>query len=61
MDYITTKDAANKWGLIKSRVQVLYRQGKISGVFRLGWAWAIPKDAKKPEDGRYNRRTDKNK
>jgi len=53
MDYITTKEAAEKWDLTERRVQVLCRQGKIPGVARLGWAWAIPKDAKKPEDGRF--------
>ncbi len=55
MDYITTREAAEKWGLTERRVQVLCRQGKISGVFRLGWAWAIPKDATRPEDNRKNR------
>lgn len=55
MDYITTKEAAEKWGITERRVQVLCRQGKISGVFRLGWAWAIPKDATRPEDHRKNR------
>lgn len=59
MDYITTKEAAEKWGLTERRVQVLCRKGKIPGVARLGWAWAIPKDAQKPKDGRYNRNTDK--
>jgi hypothetical protein len=52
MDYITTKEAAKKWGLTERRVQVLCRQGKIPGVFRLGWAWAIPKYAEKPKDDR---------
>ncbi len=55
MEYITTKEAANKWGLTERRVQVLCKQGKIPGVFRLGWAWAIPKDATKPEDRRKTR------
>ena len=58
MDYITTKEAAENWGLTERRVQVLCKQGKIPGVFRLGWAWAIPKDAAKPED---RRRTEKQK
>jgi excisionase family DNA binding protein len=53
MEYITTKEAAEKWGLTERRVQVLCKQGKIPGVFRLGWAWAIPKDATKPEDKRH--------
>ncbi|MTI85381.1 MAG: helix-turn-helix domain-containing protein [Firmicutes bacterium] len=55
MDYITTKEAAEKWGITERRVQVLCRQGKISGVARLGWAWAIPKDATKPKDHRKTR------
>ncbi|MDD2212454.1 MAG: helix-turn-helix domain-containing protein [Clostridia bacterium] len=58
MFYITTKEAAKKWGLTERRVQVLCRQGKIPGVARFGWAWAIPTDASKTED---NRRTKKQK
>lgn len=55
MDYITAKQAAEKWGISERRVQVLCRQGKIEGVVKLGWAWAIPKDAEKPMDGRYKK------
>lgn len=29
MDYITTKEAAEKWGLTERRVQVLCRQMKV--------------------------------
>lgn len=52
MDYITTKETAEKWNISERRVQVLCRQGKIDGVVRLGWAWAIPKNANKPKDSR---------
>ena len=52
MDYITAKDAANKWGISQRRVQVLCEQGRISGAVRLGWAWAIPKEVDKPIDAR---------
>ncbi len=52
MDYITTKEAAIKWKISERRVQILCKQDKIPGASRLGWAWAIPKDAEKPEDGR---------
>ncbi|MEG0661743.1 MAG: DNA-binding protein [Anaerovoracaceae bacterium] len=55
MNYITTKEAAQNWGITERRVQFLCRQGKIEGVVRLGWAWAIPKDAKKPEDNRQKK------
>ncbi len=52
MDYITSKEAAEKWKISERRVQILCKENKILGATRLGWAWAIPKDAKKPEDGR---------
>lgn len=52
MEYITAKEAAGKWGISQRRVQVLCEQGRIQGAFRLGWAWAIPKDENKPSDAR---------
>lgn len=52
MKYIGAKEAAEKLGVSPRRVQVLCEQGRIKGVFRLGNAWAIPKDAEKPVDGR---------
>ncbi|MFN4201165.1 MAG: helix-turn-helix domain-containing protein [Fervidobacterium gondwanense] len=59
MDYLTTKQAAEKWNISLRRVQVLCEQGCIKGVVRLGWAWAIPKDAEKPDDFRMKK--DKNR
>jgi len=53
MDYATAKQIAEKWGISERRVQILCRQGKIDGAVKLGWAWAIPKNAKKPADGRF--------
>ncbi len=55
MDYITAKEAASKWGITERRVQVLCSQKMIEGVVRLGWAWAIPKNASKPYDKRKRR------
>ena len=52
MDYITAKEASEKWGITIRRVQVLCAQEKIFGVIRFGNTWAIPKDAVKPKDGR---------
>jgi hypothetical protein len=56
MDYLTAKQVAEKWGISLRRVQVLCEQGRIKGAFRLGWAWAIPKDAEKPADLRIRSR-----
>ncbi|MGX8710935.1 MAG: helix-turn-helix domain-containing protein [bacterium] len=56
MDYITVKEAAEKWNITPRRVQVLCSQEKIPGVVRFGITWAIPKDAVKPKDGRYKKK-----
>lgn len=52
MDYITIREAAEKWGLKVRRVQVMCQENKIPGAFHFGRAWAIPADAEKPSDGR---------
>ena len=52
MDYISIDEAAKKWGLSKRFVQVLCANGRIEGATRLGRAWMIPHNAKKPMDGR---------
>ncbi len=52
MDFISIDEAAKKWGLSKRFVQVLCANGRIEGATRLGRAWMIPKNAKKPIDGR---------
>ena len=52
MDYISIAEAAEKWGITRRRVQVLCAQDRIPGLAKFGKAWAIPKDAEKPEDAR---------
>jgi hypothetical protein len=52
MEYVTAKEAAQKWGISERRLQVLCKQGKVEGAKRLGWAWAIPQETDKPSDGR---------
>jgi len=52
MDHISIDEAAKKWGLSKRFVQVLCANGRIEGAMRFGRAWMIPKNAKKPIDGR---------
>ena len=52
LDWISVRQAADKWGITDRRVQALCKNGQIDGVMRLGRAWLIPKDAPKPGDGR---------
>lgn len=59
MDYMTAKEASEKWAITPRQVQVLCAQGKMSSVIRFGVTWAIPKDAVNSKDDRYKkRRTD---
>lgn len=53
MDYISTKEAAQKWGISERRVRSLCAEGKIEGAARCGdWVWSIPIGTQKPADGR---------
>ena len=52
MEYLKIDEAAKKWELGVRRVQILCAEGKIEGAVRFGRSWMIPKDAKKPVDGR---------
>ena len=52
MNYINIDEAAKKWGVSKRFVQLLCAEGRIEGATRLGRAWMIPENAKRPADGR---------
>ena len=52
MDYISTKEAAEKWGISERRIQKLCEENRIPGAERFVRVWAIPKDAEKPPDAR---------
>lgn len=52
MKYLSAKEASEKWGLSQRRVNQYCKEGRIDGVERLGNVWAIPANAKKPEDPR---------
>jgi len=55
MDYISTKEAAEKWGISERRIQKLCEEKRIPGAIRFSRVWAIPKDAKKPDDSRLKK------
>lgn len=48
MEYITVKEAAEKWGVSPRRVQVLCSQNRIPGITRFGNRIMIPTDAAYP-------------
>jgi len=52
MDYISTAQAAEQWGISERRVQKLCSEGRIEGAMRFSRVWVIPKGATKPTDPR---------
>ena len=50
--FMTTKEAAEKWGITVRRVQVLCSQDRIPGATKIGSFWVVPKEAEKPKDQR---------
>ena len=52
MKYLSSKEAADKWGISERRVQILCNQDRIAGVIRIGSTQDIPDDAEKPKDAR---------
>lgn len=53
--FISTKEAAQKWGISERRVRVLCKEGRVDGAVQSSWAYLIPRDAPKPGDGRQLR------
>lgn len=52
MKYLSTFEAAEKWGISHRRVNVLCNEGRITGAQRAGSRWIIPGNAEKPSDAR---------
>ena len=52
MKYISTSEAAEKWGLSRRRVAILCKENRIEGVQRTGQIWIIPETAEKPANAR---------
>lgn len=52
MKYLSTFEAAEKWGISRRRVSILCNEGRIPGAQRAGSRWIIPEDAEKPADAR---------
>jgi hypothetical protein len=52
MDWMTTKEAAEQWGLTMRRVQALCEADRVKGAVLLSRIWVIPKGTPKPIDGR---------
>lgn len=52
MEYLTTVELSEKWGISSRRIGVLCAEGRIDGVIKKGKTWLIPANAIKPNDAR---------
>jgi len=52
LDFLTTKQIAEIWGISANRITILCKEGRIPGAYKIGKQWMLPEDAKKPTDGR---------
>ena len=60
MEFISAREAADKWGISQRRVAVLCGTNRIAGASMVGNMWIIPSGAKKPADARSTRYSEKN-
>lgn len=52
MEFMTTKEAVEKWNISERRIRQLLQDGRIEGAVKVGNSWNIPIDAGKPVDKR---------
>ena len=50
--YLSVRETSYKWNVSERWVSKLAQDGRIPGVERFGWSWAIPEGAEKPDDPR---------
>ncbi|MEG2955516.1 MAG: Fic family protein [Clostridia bacterium] len=52
MEYMTIKEASEKWSIGERRIRKLIQDGRVEGAVKQGMNWTIPKDKSKPIDKR---------
>ena len=52
MEYISVKEAAQRWQVSQRRVLQYCQEDRIIGLIRMGRSWGIPENAEKPVDPR---------
>ncbi len=59
MEYCTTAELADRWGITQRRVAIYCKEGRFEGAVLKGRTWLIPEDVEKPEDPRKMRKEKK--
>lgn len=52
MDYMTLKEASEKWGISPRQINYLCSAGRIPGAIKMTTIWLVPQNAEKPADKR---------
>ena len=52
MEYLTSVEMSEKWGITSRRISVLCAEGRIEGAIKKGKTWLIPAESPKPADAR---------
>lgn len=63
MEYMSAREAADKWGISQRRVAVLCSENRVNHATMVGNMWIIPASAEKPIDARsikYKKKEEKN-
>ena len=55
MEYMSAREAADKWGISQRRVAILCSENRIDNAAMVGNMWIIPATAEKPIDARTTR------
>lgn len=55
MEYLTSVEMSEKWGITSRRISVLCAEGRIEGAIKKGKTWLIPSETKKPADARFKK------
>ena len=58
IEFMSAKEASDKWGISKRRVQILCAEGRIKGAMKVGMMWVIPQLSEKPKDLRVKNNTE---
>ena len=56
MEYYTTAELAEKWGITQRRVAIYCKEGRLEGAILKGRTWLIPGNVEKPQDPRRNKK-----
>ncbi len=56
MNFLTTVEMSEIWGISPRRISLLCSEGRVEGALKKGKTWLIPDNAAKPEDPRRLRK-----